>query len=254
MNGRRVADIKPDRLAELSSGRFETTTLTECLAVDFAVLMRAALPEMGEEAAAHMREQSGAGISRRMALAGRLIRERLAEATIEALRHHPSDTVRGWACFAIGDRAGLTLADRLDGIRPLADDVHFGVREWSWMAVRPHLTADLDEAIARLVPWTSDPSERLRRFACEAIRPRGVWCAHIGTLKQRPEQALPVLEALRSDPAAYVQDSVGNWLNDAAKDQPDWVRDLCARWSRESPTAATARICRRAQRSIGSKT
>jgi hypothetical protein len=50
MNGRRVADIEPKRLAELNSGRFETTTLTECLAVDFAVLMRAALSPIAKQA------------------------------------------------------------------------------------------------------------------------------------------------------------------------------------------------------------
>jgi 3-methyladenine DNA glycosylase AlkC len=43
---------------------------------------------------------------------------------------------------------------------------------------------------------------------------------------------------------------VANWLNDAAKTQPDWVREVCARWSRGRVPLATAYIVRRAQRSL----
>lgn len=252
-SGKRVADIEPARLALLNAGAVEAATLTECLAVDFAALMRAVLPELGEDAIAAMQQAAGEGISRRMALAARLIHERHGLATVGELRDHVSDTARGWACFTIGAAEDVTLAARLTAIRPFADDHHFGVREWSWMAVRPHIAADLDNAIALLAGWTAEPSERLRRFASEATRPRGVWCAHLGPLRQSPEKALPILEPLRADPAPYVQDSVGNWLNDASKDRRDWVRSLCARWSAESATSATARICKRALRSIDRK-
>ncbi len=251
--GRRIVDIDPARLALLNAGTIEAATLTECLAVDFAALLRHAVPAIGEASIAMMHRAAGEGISRRMTLAARLLLDHGGIDVLDELRCHPSDTVRGWACFIIGEVEERSLSDRLLLIRPLADDRHFGVREWSWMAVRGHIADDLNAALQRLAGWTADPSERVRRFASEATRPRGVWCSHIRPLRHSPERALPILEPLRSDPAAYVQDSVGNWLNDAGKDQPDWVQSVCARWNVESDTAATARICKRALRSIERK-
>lgn len=249
--GRSVADIDPARRTALDAGLVEAATLTECLAVDFGALMRAAIPRLDMSAFEAMDRAGGLGISKRMALACELLRDRLAAEAASELRHHTSDTVRGWAGFLVGQAPDMALPDRLAAIRPFADDHHFGVREWAWMAVRPHLAAELDRAVALLAAWTSEPSERLRRFASEATRPRGVWCAHIDELKREPEGALAILAPLRADPSPYVQDSVGNWLNDAAKTRPGWVRDLCRDWTDQSPVPATARICKRALRSIG---
>lgn len=248
--GRGVKDISAERLAQLNAGE-PARNLTECLAVDFAELMQAAAPQVGAEAIAALRAQAGKGISKRMALAARILQESLGSDAFKQLKAHRSDTVRGWACFMVGTTPDLALNKRLSMIRPLADDAHFGVREWAWLAVRPQLAAELNTAIQLLQPWTGDPSERVRRFACESLRPRGVWCAHIAALKADPGRALPLLEPLRADPAVYVQDSVANWLNDASKDQPDWVRGVCARWSKGRPAEATQRICKRALRSIG---
>jgi 3-methyladenine DNA glycosylase AlkC len=252
MSRNSIQTITPHRLAQLNAGE-EATTLTECLAVDFAMLMGHALPEIGDDALTEMRQAASLGISRRMPFAARLLADRIGFSVQEKLASHPSDTVRGWGCFMIGIAEGLNLAQRLAAIRDYADDSHFGVREWAWMALRPHLADELEKAIALLAAdWSLDPSERIRRFASESIRPRGVWCAHLTALRQHPELALAVLEPLRADPSGYVQDSVGNWLNDASKDHPDWVQALCDRWSAASPKPATVRICRRALRSIRS--
>jgi 3-methyladenine DNA glycosylase AlkC len=247
---KRISDIDPAHLARLNAGLATAKTLTECLAVDFAALMQATLPDLPTQTFHTMAAAQGLGITRRMALAADLV---LGHRMADTLQDHPSDTVRGWACFLVAARPQQSLDARLSAIRPLADDLHFGVREWAWLALRPHLAADLDRAIHVLAGWALAPSDRIRRFASEAIRPRGVWSAHITALRQHPERAFPVLEPLRADPSRYVQDSVGNWLNDAAKDQPARVQDLCARWGRESPVAATAYICKRALRSVASQ-
>ncbi|MBB1594234.1 HEAT repeat domain-containing protein [Achromobacter sp. UMC46] len=249
-SGRGVKDISAARLAQLNAGA-PATTLTECLAVDFAALMQAVVPQAGDDAIAQMRAQAATGISKRMAVAAQILSGHLGRDADAQLREHASDTVRGWACFLVGARTDLPLQARLDRIRPLADDAHFGVREWAWLAVRPILAGELEASVQALRPWTRDPSERVRRFASESLRPRGVWCAHIAALKADPGIALPLLDPLRADPSAYVQDSVANWLNDASKDQPAWVRAVCARWLAGKPSAATERICKRALRSIG---
>jgi 3-methyladenine DNA glycosylase AlkC len=246
----RAADIPAEVLQALSRGQMQSATLAECLALDQAALARAVFPKLSPRALKAVDAACELGVLKRMSGIGAALLGELGEAGIAACQAHGADTVRGWACFMIGAQPALTLAARLAAIRALADDAHFGVREWAWLAVRPHLARALDESIAHLARWTPEPSERLRRFACEALRPRGVWCAHIAALKREPRRMLPVLTPLRADPSVYVQDSVANWLNDAAKDQAGWVRDLCAQWLQGAPAAATRRICQRAQRAL----
>jgi 3-methyladenine DNA glycosylase AlkC len=243
------AAIPPATLAALNEGRIAAATLSECLAVDHAALLRAAVPGLPAGALETAASLAGAGITRRMAAVADLLLAH-APAALGALAVHPSDTVRGWAAFAVGRAPGLDLASRLSAIRPFAEDPHFGVREWAWLAARPHIAAEIAEAIRLLAPWTGSPSASLRRFAVEATRPRGVWASHIPELKREPSLGVKLLHPLRADPAVYVQDSVANWINDAAKDHPDWARALCAAWRAEGPVPATLRICNRALRSL----
>ena len=244
------SNISSERRAALDAGEIEAATLTECLAVDFTALLPRVVPDMDPNAIDRMRDASALGITRRMALAADLLIRHSGGVSVTRLQAHPSDTVRGWAAYMAGARPNLSLAQKIAAIAPFADDGHFGVREWAWLAVRPDIAGDIHTAIEILTPWTVSDSANLRRFATEATRPRGVWCAHIGALKQDPEPGRPLLEALKADPARYVQDSVGNWLNDASKDRPDWVRTLCARWSVEEPSRETARIIGRGLRTL----
>ena len=108
-------------------------------------------------------------------------------------------------------------------------------------------------SIPLMAQWAESDNPNIRRFSCEALRPRGVWCMHIEALKETPEIYLPVLEKLRADPSRYVQDSVGNWLNDASKSRPDFVAAVCERWEKESQIKETQYIIKKASRTIMGK-
>ena len=230
------ADVAPELRAALDAGTEQTRTLSEMLVMDLAALLTAVAPGMD---AAPLRAMEDAGITKRMEKAGRLIQPLWRD-----LAGHASDTVRGWVVYAIAAEEGLSLAQRLELIRPLADDPHFGVREWAWLALRPHVVAEPLATLALLVPWTAEESPYLRRFASEATRPRGVWCAHIRSLRDDPAPGLAVLEPLRADTHRYVQDSVANWLNDVAKDHPDWVRQVVESWRGQVPPYLVKRAAR----------
>lgn len=243
---RRMSEIPAGVLRELNAGEAESITLVEILAIDFAKLARAGGLNGGDAE----RIAAAGGIVPRMKEGGRVLFERHGVKGAMKFADHPSDTVRGWAAFAIAADAGLALEKRLKFVRAAADDAHSGVREWAWLAVRDAIVADVERSLELLGPWTGERSANLRRFASEATRPRGVWCAHIPRLKADPALGAPLLTVLRADDSKYVQDSVGNWLNDASKSDGAWVRALCARWMKESPTPATLRICGRALRTL----
>jgi 3-methyladenine DNA glycosylase AlkC len=244
-------DVPLDILDKLNSGAIETVNLAECLAVDFAILMAQVVPELASVAKDRISPTDG--ITKRMAATGKLLLEHSGATGVEELVAHPSDTVRGWVAYLMAAIPDLSLDQRLNLIRPLANDSHFGVREWSWLAVRPYVTAQIDEAIPLLMPWVSESSPNLRRFAIEVTRPRGVWCGHISKLKEYPELGLVLLEPVRADLSRYVRDSASNWLNDAAKSQPEWVKMVCNQWQLESNVPETKKLCTRALRSFKTK-
>lgn len=244
-----MADIDPAHLEALNAGTAPARTLTEALAIDQSLLLRAVVPEADDDLLAEADRAQSLGIVKRMAHIGAALADRPEVVEVERLASHPSDTVRGWACFLIAAHSSAGPARLLQELRGLADDEHFSVREWVWMAARPTLVSDLDASIDHLADWTHDPSERIRRFASESLRPRGVWATHIAALKETPERGEPILTPLRADPSRYVQDSVANWINDAAKTRPDWALDLCRRWTAAGDSPATERIVKRALRS-----
>jgi 3-methyladenine DNA glycosylase AlkC len=246
----RLKDVTLELKQALEQGSVQSRTLMEALAMDFAALLR----NLDDGAYQLNLIEAQAGVTRRMQQAASALHQRFGAAMVRKFANHPSDTVRGWAVYGLALQPELTVPELLHAVQPFADDGHFGVREWAWLAVRPQLVAQLEPAISALHAWTAHVSPNVRRFASEALRPRGVWCSHIEIFKSTPSLGLPLLSPLRADSAKYVQDSVANWLNDASKHQPDWVRELCAQWGAEhagNTPAATRYIIKRALRSIG---
>ena len=249
---RRIADIPKEILDQINLGEIETVNLVECLALDFSLLMKHALPALSHAAIATMRSASDQGWTDKTRLASKLIYDELGMSAIDQLLNHRSDNVRGWASGVVALAPDMSLKKRLDIIKPLADDSNSGTRETVWLLMRGRIADDIHHSVQVLAPWVSSDLPNVRRFATESTRPRGVWCSHIPTLKENPALGLPLLEPLKSDPARYVQDSVANWLNDAAKTQPEWVTSLTDKWLEQSQTKETAYIYKRARRSLKS--
>ena len=72
---RGLKDITAERRAELNAGA-PARDLTECLAVDFATLMRKAVPAADANA---MEQAADQGISKRMSLAGHFLLSSLSD-------------------------------------------------------------------------------------------------------------------------------------------------------------------------------
>lgn len=255
----KIALIPQEVLQALNDGRIATVNLNEFLAIDLARLTRAVAADIGLDPQAERLQDTlamlpaFAPIKRHLHVARALYdlteprpeRDRIAH----ALATQASDIARSWAAQWIAFSA-MRLEHKLAAAWRFAADPHFGVREMAWMAVRDEIAGDVDAAVRLLQAWAMHPDANIRRFASEATRPRGVWCAQIETLKSEPWRGLPLLEPLRTDASRYVQNSVANWLNDAAKTQPEWVVQVCERWSRGKVPEATRYIVKRAQRSI----
>lgn len=255
---RKISEVAPDILDRLNRGEIATANLTEGLAIDQCYLLRHVLTESGREdyippvmeALSLLKKKTFNTFNFTIGETLHALSEAHGDKTLrDFMATHPSDTIRCWAVYMVSAKE-QEIEAHLAEVRRFAGDEHFGVREISWLAMRGHISKHLDESIQILMEWAKDEDANIRRFASEAIRPRGVWCEHIGELKLFPEKALGVLEALRSDESKYVRDSVANWLNDASKSRPDFVISLTDRWQAESPTPETAYIVRRALRTI----
>lgn len=234
------ASVPKTVLRKLNAGEIESVNLVEILSIDFRKL----LPAIGVPLDASQKKQFGMDVpfTQRTRLAGEVAYSVLGKGrgknrtggAYAVLREHVSDMARGIACYAVCEEPGVSVERRLELLKPLTADRNQSVREWAWVAVRQQIIDELDDALQFLESWSHDADENVRRFASEATRPRGVWCPHIRALRDDPARGFAILKPMRSDPSRYVQNSVANWLNDASKDAPAWVEDVCAAWEGEA--------------------
>ena len=243
--GLKPSDISVSRLHELESGASESKNFMEQIAINQSRLLRSVLPA----ALAYEDRLSVQRLSERMKNGGDAVLSTHSVDEIASASTWLSDTARAWAAMAVGQIPKMDIVERLELASVFAADSHFAVREWAWIAIRPHVAFQLDTSIKELNSWCKSESPYIRRFASEITRPRGVWCKHIVQLKENPQLAESLLDQLSSDNARYVQLSVGNWLNDAFKSSPEWVLATCGRWL-EKPSAETSFICKRGRRSL----
>lgn len=261
---RKTGDIPKEVLKLLNDGEIETVNLTEWLAINHSVLIKNVFADLGiaqsitKAIVKSVKEQKKPSTMNSVKLIGSLLYENLSgtnqyERVFKNLSTHQSDSIRCYSCYLMALNSQFSFKHKLNKIKGLVEDKHFGVREVVWMSMRSQIDENLKEAITILSEWANDEDENVRRFATESTRPRGVWCKHIEKLKEQPDLALPILEQLKSDKSKYVQDSVGNWLNDASKSQPEFVINLCEKWKKESQTNETKKIIKRARRTIDKK-
>ena len=251
---RRMSEVPIEIREALDSGWIESKNLVEWLGINRIQLAKQLARELDLDKTV---EEQLSAMSDKKALKqsfaiGTLFAESisLGDSSFKSLTTHCSDVVREWSAVLIGAKIDVPLKKKLAWVKPLADDENSGVREVAWISLRGSIIAELETAIACLVPWTGSRRENLRRYASEITRPRGVWAAHISQLKITPELGLPILEPLRADPSQYVRNSVANWLNDASKTHGPWVESIAGRWKKESPCGETESILKRALRTL----
>ena len=101
-------------------------------------------------------------------------------------------------------------------------------------SIRPFLQSHTEATLARLMEWTRDPSEHVRRLVSEGTRPRLPWAPRLPAFQRDPKPVLALLERLKDDPALYVRRSVANNLNDIGKDHPGLLADTASAWLKQA--------------------
>ncbi len=97
-------------------------------------------------------------------------------------------------------------------------------------AIRHFLIKYPEKTLERMLKWSKNANEMVRRLSSEGTRPRLPWAISVPYLKKDPSPIFPILENLKNDRSENVRRSVANNLNDISKDHPEMMLDICVRW------------------------
>jgi 3-methyladenine DNA glycosylase AlkC len=247
---RSKATVDPAFLYALEQGVVESRTHIEQMSMSSTTLLRRAFPGIVFDDELISRT----AFVQRLRIVGSMLASEIGPEIQRMDSCWVSDTVRGWLAMAVAADLTRSLEEILPLLRPYARDHHFAVREWAWLAARPRVVAEPLRSLAILEPLARSADANERRFVLELTRPRSVWGAHVRLFKQTPEVAQPVLTLLRCDESPYVRTALGNWINDASRTRPDWVRALTANWARDCDCAGTMAVVRQGRRSLNCET
>lgn len=100
----------------------------------------------------------------------------------------------------------------------------------SEFAIRPFLRHHSEKALSKMVEWSTDENEHVRRLSSEGLRPLLPWSFNLSKHLNYPEVSQQILGNLNNDNSLYVRKSVGNHLNDLTKHHSIFVINLINTW------------------------
>ena len=139
-----------------------------------------------------------------------------------------AEGITGWAITPMTNYVGLRGQDHLELSLNLLKEMTR--RASSEFGIRFFIMESPKKTLSVLKRWASDKDQHVRRLMSEGIRPRLPWATNLPLFIKDPAPVIEILELLKDDDEEYVRRSVANNLNDIAKDHPDLVADIAARW------------------------
>jgi len=155
--------------------------------------------------------------------------------------------IAGWAIMPMTHYVGLRGHDHFDLSMMLFKEMT--KRASAEFGIRFFILASPNKTLKALKAWTTDDNQHVRRLVSEGIRPRLPWAMRLPMFINDPAPVIDLLEQLKDDEEEYVRRSVANNLNDIAKDHPDLVAEISARWL-QNASQERKRLIRHACRTL----